>query len=44
MKSFRDDKVKLSFHYELRGEPNADYTIFAVVLHEKIIHPLDKNV
>ena len=29
------DKVKLSFHYELSGEPNADYTIFAIVLHEK---------
>ena len=32
-----EDKVKLSFHYELSGEPNADYTIFAIVLHEKII-------
>ena len=30
-----EDKVKLSFHYELRGEPNADYIIFAIVLHEK---------
>ena len=30
-----EDKVKLSFHYELSGEPNADYTIFGVVLHEK---------
>ena len=30
-----EDKVKLSFHYELNGEPNADYTIFAIVLHEK---------
>ena len=30
-----EDKVKLSFHYELSGEPNADYTIFAIVLHEK---------
>ena len=33
-----EDKVKLSFHYELRGEPNADYTIFAIVLHEKLCH------
>ena len=33
-----EDKVKLSFHYELRGETNADYTIFAVVLHEKLCH------
>ena len=32
-----EDKVKLSFHYELRGEPNADYTIYAIVLHEKSI-------
>ena len=39
-----EDKVKLSFHYELRGEPNADYTIFAIVLHEKLIQPLYKNV
>lgn len=30
-----EDKVKLSFHYELSGEPNADYIIFAIVLHEK---------
>ena len=30
-----EDEVKLSFHYELSGEPNADYTIFAIVLHEK---------
>ena len=30
-----EEKVKLSFHYELRREPNVDYTIFAIVLHEK---------
>ena len=30
-----EDKVKLSFHYELSGETNADYTISAIVLHEK---------
>ena len=30
-----EDKVKLTFHYELSGETNADYTIFAIVLHEK---------
>ena len=30
-----EDKVKLSFHYELSGETNADYTIFAIVLLEK---------
>jgi len=30
-----EGKVKLEFNYELSGEPNADYTIFAIVLHEK---------
>ena len=30
-----EDSLKLSFRYELSGEPNADYTIFAIVLHEK---------
>ena len=30
-----EDKVKLTFHYELSGETNSDYTIFAIVLHEK---------
>ena len=30
-----EDKVKLSFHYELSEVPDADYTIFAIVLHEK---------
>ena len=33
-----EDKVKLTFHYELRGEPNADYTTFAIVLREKLCH------
>ena len=33
-----EDKVKLSFYYELRGEPNAEYTIFAIVLHDKLCH------
>ena len=28
-------KIKLSIHYELSGETNADYTIFAIALHEK---------
>ena len=30
-----EGKVKLTFHYELSGETNGDYTIFAIVLHEK---------
>ena len=30
-----EDKVKLSFHYELSGQPNDYYTIFSIVLHEK---------
>ena len=33
-----EDKVKLTFHYELTGEPNADYTTFAIVLREKLCH------
>ena len=31
-----EDKVKLSFHYELSGEPNADYTIFALFYMKRI--------
>ena len=33
-----EDKVNLSFHYELSGEPNADNSIYAIVLHEKLCH------
>ena len=33
--NIKEDKVKLSFHYELRGEPNADYTIYAIVLQKE---------
>ena len=36
--NIKEDKVQLSFHYELTGEPNADYTILAIVLHEKLCH------
>ena len=27
--------TKLSFHYELSANPNADYNIYALVLHER---------
>ena len=33
-----EDKVNLPFHYELSGEPNADNSIYAIVLHEKLCH------
>ena len=36
--NLEDKEDKLSFHYELRGEPNADYAIFGIVLHEKLCH------
>ena len=32
------EDVELTFHYELSGETNNDYTIFAIVLHEKLCH------
>ena len=31
----KDGVTKLSFHYELRANPNADYNIYALVLHER---------
>ena len=31
----KDGVTKLSFHYELNGNPNADYNIYALVLHER---------
>ena len=31
----KDGVTKLSFHYELNGDPNADYNIYALVLHER---------
>ena len=31
----KDGNTKLSFHYNLDGDPNADYTIFGIVLSEK---------
>ena len=32
----KDGVTKLSFHYELSANPNADYNIYALVLHERI--------
>ena len=31
----KDGVTKLSFHYELNGNPNANYNIYALVLHER---------
>ena len=35
LSAFKDKQVKLSFHYELNNETTVDYTIYAIVLHEK---------
>ena len=32
----KDGVTKLSFHYELSANPNADYNIYALVLHERV--------
>ena len=32
----KDGVTKLAFHYELTANPNADYNIYALVLHERI--------
>ena len=32
----KDGVTKLAFHYELTANPNADYDIYALVLHERI--------
>ena len=32
----KDAVTKPSFHYELKANPNADYNIYALVLHERI--------
>ena len=32
----KDGVTKLAFHYELSANPNADYNIYALVLHERI--------
>ena len=32
----KDGVTKLSFHYELSANPNADYNIYALVLHEQV--------
>ena len=31
----KDGVTKLAFHYELSANPNADYNIYALVLHER---------
>ena len=32
----KDGVTKLAFHYELTANPNADYNIYALVLHERV--------
>ena len=32
----KDGSTKLAFHYELTANPNADYNIYALVLHERV--------
>ena len=32
----KDGVTKLAFHYELSANPNADYNIYAIVLHERV--------
>ena len=32
----KDGVTKLAFHYELSANPNADYNIYALVLHERV--------
>ena len=31
----KDGVTKLAFHYELSANPNVDYNIYALVLHER---------
>ena len=31
----KDGVTKLSFHYELSANPNADYNFYAIILHER---------
>ena len=31
----KDGVTKLAFHYELKANPDADYNIYALVLHER---------
>ena len=32
----KDGVTKLAFHYELSANPNADYNIYALILHERV--------
>ena len=33
----KDGVTKLAFHYELSANPDADYNIYALVLHERVV-------
>ena len=37
LSALKEPEAKLSFHYELNNETTVDYTIYAIVLHEKSI-------
>ena len=32
----KDGVTQLAFHYELSANPNADYNIYALILHERV--------
>ena len=35
LSALKDERAKLSFHYQLSNESTEDYTVYAIVLHEK---------
>ena len=37
LSALKEPEAKLSFYYELNNETTVDYTIYAIVLHEKSI-------
>ena len=39
----KDRVTKLAFHYELSANPNADYNIYALVLHEREVEIEQKD-
>ena len=39
----KDGVTKLAFHYELSANPNADYNIYALVLHEREVEIEQKD-
>ena len=39
----KDGVTKLAFHYELSANPNANYNIHALVLHERVAEISQKD-